>query len=72
MERGSEQINCMVTAYQKEMGGLAEVFVIYKDQYNTALKIQQNLKNLKSDTDKIFGEIEKRIKKEESELYKFI
>lgn len=71
-ERGSEQIKNMATAYQKEMGGLADVFVIYKDQYNTAPKIQQNLKNLKSDTDKVFSEIEKRINKEESELYKFI
>lgn len=71
-KRGSNQEKTMATAFQKEMGGLADAFVLYKDQYNTVPKIMKNLGQLKSDTLQIFEKIEKRIEKEEKELYKLI
>lgn len=69
---GSEQERKMALAFQDEMGGLAEAFVVYKDQYNTVPKILQNLGKLQSDTWNILDKIEKRIQKEERELYKLI
>lgn len=50
----------------------AEAFVVYKDQYNTVPKILQNIGKLQSDTWNILDKIEKRIQKEERELYKLI
>lgn len=62
----------MAERYQKEMGNLAENFVNYKDRYNTKSKILGKEKELVADTDNMFKVIEKRIEKEEEELYKMI
>ena len=67
-----ERVKKLATDYQKEMGDLAETFVAYKDIYNTKQKIVQNLSTVKHDTTKILLAIEKRIEREENELYKFI
>ena len=71
-EHGNEQIKKMSETFQKEMGNLAEVFMSYKERYNTAPKVIQNMNSIKSDTNEVFSKIEKRIQKEETELYKFI
>ena len=71
-KRGSEQARKMAIAFQGEMGGLADAFFEYKNQYNTAPKVLQNLGKLQSDRLNIFGKIEKRTQKEEKELYKLI
>lgn len=71
-DRGNEQVKTLTDRFQREMGGLAEAFVTYKNQYNTAPKILQNQQNLKADTQDILGKIEKRIQKEEKELYTFV
>jgi len=67
-----ERVKKLAEDYQKEMGDLAEKFVTYKDKYNTKLKIVQNLSTLKQETTNILLVIEKRIYREEKELYKFI
>ena len=67
-----EKVKKLAKAYQEEMGDLAEKFTIYKDKYNTKQKIAQNLSSLKSETVTILQAIEKRIQKEEKELYTFI
>lgn len=65
-----ERVKKLASDYQKEMGDLAEKFVIYKDKYNTKPKILQNLSTINQETTQIFLAIEKRIQKEEKELYK--
>lgn len=67
-----EQVKKLAEEYQKEMGDLSEKFVAYKDKYNTRPKILQNLSTLKQETTSILLAIEKRIQREEKELYKFI
>lgn len=67
-----ERVKKLAEDYQKEMGNLAEKFVVYKDKYNTKQKIVQNLSTLKKETTNILLVIEKRIYREEKELYKFI
>ena len=72
IERGNDEVKRMAERFQKEMGNLAEVFVGYKERYNTSKKIIQNINSIKSDTNEVFSKIEKRIIKEENELYKHI
>lgn len=67
-----EQVKKLAEEYQKEMGDLSEKFAAYKDKYNTRPKILQNLSTLKQETTNILLAIEKRIQREEKELYKFI
>lgn len=67
-----EHIKKMAEKYQREMGNLAEDFTLYKDKYNTKLKILNHKQEIKSETTNIFGEIEQRVHKEESELYQYI
>lgn len=67
-----EHIKEMAEKYQREMGNLAEDFTLYKDKYNTKLKILNHKQEIKSETTNIFGEIEQRVHKEESELYQYI
>lgn len=67
-----ERVKKLVEDYQKEMGDLSEKFVIFKEKYNTKPKIGQNLSTLKQETTNILLAIEKRIQREEKELYIFI
>lgn len=72
IESKNLEVQKLAERYQKEMGSLAENFVRYKDKYNTGLKILGNRNELVSDTDFIFNAIEKRVEREEKELYKLI
>ncbi len=67
-----ERVKRLAKDYQKEMGNLSEKFIAYKDKYNTKQKIAQNLSTIEQETTDIFLVIEKRIQREEKELYKFI
>ncbi|HHU73756.1 MAG TPA: hemerythrin domain-containing protein [Clostridiales bacterium] len=67
-----EGVKELAIDYQNEMGDLAEKFVLYKDKYNTKTKILLNQSSLNQDTTDILQAIEKRLQREEDELYKFI
>ena len=67
-----ELVRKLAVSYQTEMGNLAENFVAFKDKYNTKPKIIMNQNTIKQDINQIFGAIEKRVQKEENELYQFI
>ena len=67
-----ESVRTLATRYQQQMGGIAEKFVAYKEKYNTKQKVLQNSSMIKAETNIIFREIENRVQKEESELYKYI
>ena len=71
-ESEDKHVRKIADDYQKEMGDLAEKFVNYKDKYNTKPKILQNLEIIKQETTQIFQAIEKRVEREEKELYKFL
>lgn len=58
-----------VNEYQKEMGGLSQEFMTFKDKYNTTSKLMTNLSSAKKDITSIFKKIEERIQKEDHELY---
>lgn len=55
--------------FENEMGHIAETFVKYKEAFNIPVKIERNIENFKSDTIAILNTIERRIDKEERELY---
>jgi len=55
--------------FDTEMGKLAKVFEEYKMKYVIASKIIQNTAGFLLDTKAIFTALEKRIKKEDLELY---
>ena len=57
-------------AYSDEMGDLSDVYTSFKTKYNTRSKIMANTASLVTDSDKVFKAIEKRIQKEDHDLYK--
>lgn len=59
----------MALRYQKEMGGLCEVFVKFKNSYNTKNKMTGHEAEFAVEAKKVFGEITKRMDREESEFY---
>lgn len=72
LNMGNEDLRMMAGTYQNEMGSLADNFAKFKDMYNTQNKIMQNKFSFESDMNNIIGQIEKRLVKEEGELYKMI
>ncbi|CUU50315.1 hemerythrin domain-containing protein [Clostridium beijerinckii] len=63
----------LANSYINEMGGISDTFTNYKNKFNTKSKIiSEGNKVFISETKKILVAIEKRISKEESELYKLI
>ena len=55
--------------YITEMGDLSAVFTEFKNQYNTSSKIKNNLTVAKKDIETVFSAVEKRIHKEDHDLY---
>jgi len=55
--------------YITEMGDLNTVFTEFKNQYNTSSKIKKNQKVAKKDIETVFSAVEKRIHKEDHDLY---
>jgi len=55
--------------YISEMGDLNTVFTEFKNQYNTSYKIKKNLSVAKKDIETTFSAVEKRIHKEDHDLY---
>ncbi|ABR36465.1 hemerythrin domain-containing protein [Clostridium beijerinckii] len=63
----------LANSYINEMGGISDTFTNYKNKFNTKSKIiSEGNEVFTSETKKILVAIEKRISKEESELYKLI
>ncbi|OVE70806.1 hypothetical protein CCS79_02180 [Clostridium diolis] len=63
----------LANSYINEMGGISDTFTNYKNKFNTKSKIMSEGNEVfTSETKKILVAIEKRISKEESELYKLI
>ena len=56
--------------YQDEMGTLAAQYTDFKEKYNTQNKIHNNQQDFVSDLLFVLNLIEKRMVKEESELYR--
>ena len=56
--------------FEKEMEGVLNSFLSYKEKYNTAFKIEENLDLFKKDTLIVLKALEERINKEEKVLYK--
>ncbi len=55
--------------YIKEMGGLSEIYSDFKVKYNTVPKIQDNVTVAKREIKEVLNAVEKRIFKEDSDLY---
>lgn len=63
----------LANSYINEMGGISDTFTDYKNKFNTKSKIiSEGNEVFINETKKILVAIEKRISKEESELYKLI
>lgn len=58
--------------YISEMGNICDLFTVYKNKYNIKIKIMENPFVFKKDTDSLFKALEKRVGKEEAELYPLI
>ena len=56
--------------YTLEMGDLSNVYTAFKNKYNTRSKIMADTKSFITDSNKVFKAIEKRILKEDNDLYK--
>ncbi len=62
-------LNSFGKKYSDEMIQVAKAYEDYKSKYNTAIKIQQDIKKFCEDTKHIFEAISSRIEREEDELY---
>ncbi|MDR3593922.1 hemerythrin domain-containing protein [Clostridium sp.] len=69
----NETLKNLANSYIDEMGGIADIFTDYKNQFNTKSKIiAAGIESFLTETRKILKSIEIRINKEENELYKMI
>lgn len=63
-------LKTMAKAYTHEMGDLSEVYTSFKNRYNTRSKIIADVNAFESEAKTVFQAIEKRIDKEDHDLYK--
>lgn len=69
LNMNNEVLNTMAKDYMKEMGNISSEFIKYKNSFNTKNKIMSNTEQFKIQTVEIFETLERRINKEERELY---
>lgn len=69
LNMNNEVLNTMAKEYMKEMGNISSEFIKYKNSFNTKNKIMSNIEQFKIQTVEIFETLERRINKEERELY---
>lgn len=69
LNMNNEVLNTMAKEYMKEMGNISSEFIKYKNSFNTKNKIISNVEQFKIQTVEIFEILERRINKEERELY---
>lgn len=63
------EIRKKANQYVDEMGNLTVIFTDYKNKFNTKSKIMNNIDQFIKESKSIFNAIEKRIHKEDKELY---
>lgn len=63
------KLKALANNYIKEMGDICSTFTEYKNKFNTKSKILSNIFEFDKETKAIFDAIEKRINKEDTELY---
>lgn len=69
LNMNDEVLNTMAKEYMNEMGNISSEFIKYKNSFNTKNKIMSNIEQFKIQTVEIFETLERRINKEERELY---
>jgi iron-sulfur cluster repair protein YtfE (RIC family) len=67
----SEKKDIQLTAkvFVEEMGTMGSVFETYKQKYNTASKISNNLSDFKEVTRNVLKQLTERLKREDEQLY---
>lgn len=58
--------------FMREMGDLASVFGDFKDKYNTKSKIDADVEGFKKYCKEVIKALEKRLSKEDNELYVYL
>lgn len=69
LNMNNEVLNTMAKEYMNEMGSISSEFIKYKNSFNTKNKIMSNVEQFKIQTVEIFEILERRINREERELY---
>jgi iron-sulfur cluster repair protein YtfE (RIC family) len=66
----NKDLKSKAEAYTSEMGGLSDKYKEFKTKFNTKNKILADINLFKSESRNVFMAIEKRINKEDNDLYK--
>lgn len=69
LESNNSKLSELAKDYIVDMGNISNTFEIYKNKYNTKSKINSNLNKCIKETKEILGLLEKRLDKEDKELY---
>jgi len=68
-QHADEKVRTTAVAFDEEMQALAKAFEAYKAKYIIASKIIQNTEEFLKETKAVFATLEKRMRKEDQELY---
>ncbi|MDF2538684.1 MAG: hypothetical protein K0S76_1705 [Herbinix sp.] len=72
IDGSDKDIQVLANQYQKEMGDLAQRYIVFKNQYNLVSKINDRKESFLSDAKIILEVLKNRIMKEDNELYALI
>ncbi|KRQ85763.1 hypothetical protein ABG79_02464 [Caloramator mitchellensis] len=69
LNSNNEQIRIIAKEYKQEMGNISNLFNLYKNKFNTKSKILNNIETFSKETIDILSLLQKRIEKEDKNLY---
>ena len=68
-EIDSIEIKRIASSFMEDMTDIAETFMNYKDRFNTSAKILSSIDEFIYESNKVFGILAERIRKEDMRLY---
>lgn len=72
LKNNNSVVKSTANRFMREMGNLASVFVDFKNKYNTRRKIEADVNGFKKSCNEIIKALEKRLDKEDNELYIYV
>ncbi|QAT41285.1 hemerythrin domain-containing protein [Clostridium sp. JN-9] len=72
LQSNNLKLRDLAKSYISEMSNVSSEFELYKNKYNTKSKIIDNSTEIINETKKVLGLLEKRLDKEDRELYPLV
>ena len=71
-QSSDDTVRQMAMRFEQDMGGLAAIFMAYKEAFMTPTKIKADIPKFRHETERVIGALLERLQREDKELYPLV